>query len=131
MPTVVEPLRDEHKRFTEPLEAIRQAAERVGELPLLEVRSQIDDVHAFLVERFIPHSRAEEATEPLVDAEVRRLDDKLLALRERLVYSYFDAAEIRSLRELLYDLYAIIRLHTVKEETAAEVTNIVLHVATG
>jgi hypothetical protein len=55
--------------------------------------------------------------DPLVDAEARRLGDKLLALRERLVYSYFGIAEIRSLRSVLYDLHAIARLHMAIEET--------------
>ncbi len=100
MQTVTEPLPDEHRHFADPLEAIRQAAEGVGDLPLPELRRQMDDVHTFLVERFIPHARADEeaiypsfervldappATEPMVrdHAEMSRLAAKLLALRER------------------------------------------------
>lgn len=115
MQTVTEPLPDEHRHFADPLEAIRQAAEGVGDLPLPELRRQMDDVHTFLVERFIPHARADEeaiypsfervldappATEPMVrdHAEVSRLAAKLLALRERLVYSYFGPARPSSSR---------------------------------
>jgi hypothetical protein len=133
MQTVTEPLPDEHRHFADPLEAIRQAAEGVGDLSLPELRRQMDDVHTFLVERFIPHARADEeaiypsfervldappATEPMVrdHAEVSRLAAKLLALRERLVYSYFGPAQLRSLRELLYDLHALIELHLAKED---------------
>ncbi len=111
--TLTEPWRNEDRDFVGSLDAIRQAAE----LSLPELRRQIDDVHAFLIERFIPHARAEEdvvyplvervlgaphATEPTVrdHAEVSRLAGKLLALRERLVYSYFGAAQLRSLREV-------------------------------
>jgi hypothetical protein len=68
MQTVTEPLRDEHRHFSDPLEAIRQAAEGVGDLSLPELRRQMDDVHTFLVERFIPHARADEqAADPLFE----------------------------------------------------------------
>ena len=50
-----------------------------------------------------------------------------LALRERLVYSYFGIAEIRSLRSVLYDLHAIVRLHMATELNAAEVMGPSLH----
>jgi hypothetical protein len=125
-------LRDEHRLFYGPLEAIRQAADSVGDLAPPEVRAQIDDLHAFLVERFIPHARAEEeaidlliervleaprATEPMGEsAEVSRLAGKLLALRERLVYSYFGPAELRSLRNVLYDLHALVELHLAEAD---------------
>jgi hypothetical protein len=58
------------------------------------------------------------ATEPMVrdHAEVSRLAAKLLELRERLVYSYFGPAQLQSLRELLYDLHALIELHLAKED---------------
>ncbi len=128
MQTVVEPLGDEDLSLSELLDAIDQVGERVGELSLPELRSRIDEVHVFLVERLIPHLRAEaRGADPLVDAEARRLDEKLLALRERLVYSYFGIAEIRSLRSVLYDLYAIFRLHMAIEENAAEVMGPSLH----
>src|SRR6266704_3036937 len=117
MQTVVEPLGDEDLSLSELLDAIDQVGERVGELSLPELRSRIDEVHVFLVERLIPHLRA----------EARGLDEKLLALRERLVYSYFGIAEIRSLRSVLYDLYAIFRLHMAIEENAAEVMGPSLH----
>ncbi len=133
MQTVTEPLRDEHRHFSDPLEAIRQAAEGVGDLSLPVLRRQIEDVHAFLVELFMPHARAEEeavyplierilggphATEPMMrdHAEVSRLAGKLLALRERLLYSYFGPAQLRSLREVLYDLHGLIQLHLAKED---------------
>jgi hypothetical protein len=89
MQTVTEPLPDEHRHFADPLEAIRQAAEGVGDLPLPELRRQMDDVHTFLVERFIPHARAD----------------------EEAIYP-----SLQSLRELLYDLHALIELHLAKED---------------
>lgn len=141
MQTVTEPLRDEHRDFSDPSEVIRQVADGVGGLSLPELRRQIDEVHAFLVERFIPHARAEEeAVDPLIDArhatesmvgesaEVSRLAGKLLALRERLVYSYFGPAQLQSLREVLYDLHALIELHLVKEDEF-DLTHLVRRIA--
>lgn len=133
MQTVTEPLRDEHRHFSDPLDTIRQTAEGVSDLSLPELRRQMDDVHTFLVERFIPHARAdEEAVSPLLErgldappatlpvvrdlAEVSRLTAKLLALRERLVYSYFGPAQFQSLREVLRDLHVFIELHLAKED---------------
>lgn len=133
MQTVSEPLRDEHRHFSDPLEVIRQVADGVGDLSLPELRRQIDEVHVFLVERFIPHARAEEETvDPLIErvldaphptepvtedsAEVSRLAGKLLALRERLVYSYFGPAQLRSLRNVLYDVHALIELHLAEAD---------------
>ncbi|HEX9095843.1 MAG TPA: hypothetical protein VF990_07035 [Candidatus Dormibacteraeota bacterium] len=132
MKTSTGPLRDEHRLFGGALEAIRQAADSVGDLAPPEVRAQIDDLHAFLVERFFPHVRAEEeavdlliqrvleaprATEPLGESmEVSRLAGILLALRERLVYSYFGPAELRSLRNVLYDLHAVVELHLAEAD---------------
>jgi hypothetical protein len=49
-------------------------------------------------------------------AEVSRLAGKLLALGKRLVYSYFGPAELRSLREVLYDLHGLTQLHLAEED---------------
>jgi Hemerythrin HHE cation binding domain len=128
MQTETQPLRDEHRDFSDPLEAIRHVADGVGELSLPELRRQIDEVHAFLVDRFIPHLRVdEEAVDPLIErvldvhspteptveesVEVGRLAGNLLELCERLVYSYFGPGQLRSLQTVLYDLHALIEAH--------------------
>jgi hypothetical protein len=103
---------DEQRDFDEPLQAILRAAEDVGELSVPELRKRIDEVHAFVGERFLPNARA---FLPPEYAEIRRLAEKLLALRERLLYSYFGPAQLRSLREVLYDLHALIRVHLAIE----------------
>jgi Hemerythrin HHE cation binding domain len=117
MQTETQPLRDEHRDFSDPLDVIRQVADGVDGLSLPELRRQINALHAFLVDRFIPHVRADEeavdpliervldahsATEPIVgeSAEVSRLAGKLLALRERLLFSYFGPAQLRSLQNV-------------------------------
>lgn len=122
--------RDEHRHLSSFLETILEAAEDVGQLSHAELRKCMDEVDAFLIDRFLPDASAEEqeiysptlaapaATELMIrdHAEIRRLAGKLEALRERLIFSYFGQAEVRSLQGLLYDLHAIIRLHLVKED---------------
>lgn len=131
MCTLTQPLHDEHRQFAGPLNTIHRAAENMGDGSLSEIRSQVDAVYAFLVESFIPHARAEEAVYPLVDhvigapqasdpmirehAEVYRLAEKLRALRDRLVFGYFGPSQLSSMREVLYDLNAILKLHLAQE----------------
>lgn len=114
MQTLTEQLRDEHGSFADPLEAIRLVAEAVDERSLPGLPAQIDEIHRFVVTRFLPHARAEERVS--AQDEVSRLAGKLQALRERLLYSYFGPAELRSLREVLDDLYALIELHVANED---------------
>ena len=129
MHTLTEPLRHEHRQFSKPIETIQKTANAVGEVSMPELRDRIDASYAFLVEQFIPHASAEEkAVDPLVErvmdaphamvtdhVEVARLAQKLLALRERLVYAYFGQGELRALRDTLYHLHAILELHLSKE----------------
>lgn len=130
---LTEPWRNEHRRFFFPLDAIRQSAERVGDLSLPELRKAIDAADAFLVQQFLPHARTEEEeVYPLVDrliggshltegivrdhAKVRQLARKLVALRERLIYSYFGPAQIHLLRGVLYEVHGLIEFHMAKED---------------
>lgn len=98
----------DRRQFTEPLQAIQDAAEAVVQASLPELRAQIDATHTFVAEEFIPNAQAEER------ATATRLVDKLLALRERLVYSDFGPAEQHALRGVLYDLAELVELHAVK-----------------
>lgn len=133
MHTATEPLRHEHRQFSKPIETIQETVDAAGEVSMPELRDRIDATYAFLVEQFIPHASAKEkAGDPLVERamdaphatvtmmrdhlEVARLAQKLLALRERLVYAYFGQGELRALRDTVYDLHTIIELHLSKEE---------------
>ncbi len=107
MSTRTQPIRKERRRSAEPLEAIQRAAEAVGEARLPELRAQIDATAAFMAE-FIPAVQAEQ------QATGTRLTQKLLALRERLVYSDFGPAEERALRSVLDDLHELVELHAFK-----------------
>jgi hypothetical protein len=92
--------RDQQADFSAFLSRIRQTADDLEWLSHPEIGQRIDEVHRVLVAQFLPLARDH--------AELTRLSGKLEALRERLLYSYFGPAELRSLRELLYDLRAII-----------------------
>jgi hypothetical protein len=61
MANLTQPLREEHKELLPHIEAIRQAADAIGEAPLSELRPQIDEVYDFLAYHLLPHARAEEA----------------------------------------------------------------------
>jgi hypothetical protein len=108
MITLTQPVQDEHPELAEPLEAIQRAAETVVEASLPDLRAQIDATYAFMVGQFIPNVQAQE------QATGTRLARKLLALRERLVYSEFGPAEQCALRSVLYDLNKLVEVHAFK-----------------
>jgi len=133
MHTLTEPLRHEQRQFSNPIETIQETAAAVDDVSVPELRDRIDAIYAFLDEQFLAHASAEErAVDPLIErvmavpratetmvrehVEVTRLAQKLLALRDRLVYAYFGPDELRALRETLYDLHAILEVHLSKEE---------------
>lgn len=133
MDALTEPVRREHRRFADSIDTIKLAADAVGVASLPELRTLLDTVSAFLQSQFLPHARAEEETlyplgrrvldgDHITDAmvlehaEVKRLTQKLSVLRERLVYSYFGPAQFQLLREVLFDLHAILSLHLSEEE---------------
>lgn len=86
--------------------AILEAAEEVGQLSDSELRQRIDQIHSVLVNRFLSQAHADEEA-----SELSRLIEKLEALRERLLYSYFGESQLRSLQEVFYDLHAAIERH--------------------
>jgi hypothetical protein len=82
-------------------------AGEVAQLPVPQIRQRIDEVHRFLVERFLPHLRREEEANPDY-TELSRLTAKLDALGERLIHSYFGPDQLLALQEVLDDVDAIV-----------------------
>jgi hypothetical protein len=129
-----ETLREQHREFVCDTEAIRQAADAVGETSLDELRERICGVYACLVRRMIPHAMAEDqaplgqvtgrvprgnaVTDPLTreHLEIAQLMDELDALRWELAYPLITSHQERALRRVLYGLYALMRVHLVGEE---------------
>jgi iron-sulfur cluster repair protein YtfE (RIC family) len=129
--TVTQPLRDEHRQLLPRIEALRHAAEMVDAAPD-RLAAALDDVLDFLRGDLIPHARAEDAAlYPVVEqvmhapgatatmrrdhVEVVALTDELRGLRDGLTGAP-SAAQRRTLRQVLYGLYGIVRLHFAKEE---------------
>ncbi len=133
MANLTQPLREEHKELLPHIEAIRTAADAIGEAPLSELRPQIDEVYDFLAYHLLPHAQAEEAAlYPVVGevmgapeatgtmsrdhVEVDRLIDELGQIRSSVSGSTLTVAQIKDLRRVLYGLYTLIKVHFAKEE---------------
>jgi len=133
MANLTQPLRDEHKELLPHIEALRTAAEAIGEAPLSALRAQIDEAYDFLAHHLIPHAQAEEkGLYPVVakvmgapeatgtmsrdHVEVGRLTDELDLLRLRLSGSQLTAIQAKDLRRVLYGLYTLVKVHFAKEE---------------
>jgi len=129
--SVTAPLRDEHKELLPHIESLRTTADSIedhhaGVIPGL------DEAVEFLAHHLLPHAQAEDAAlYPKVDelmgapgatatmrrdhVEVAGLIAELGRLRDALEAEP-SPAQLRSLRRLLYGLYAIVSLHFAKEE---------------
>ena len=133
MATLTQPLRDEHKELLPHIEALRTAADAIGDVPLPALRSQIDEAYDFLAHHLIPHAQAEEkALYPVVGkvmgapeatgtmsrdhVEVGRLTDELGLIRSRLSGSSLTETQAKDLRRVLYSLYTLVKVHFAKEE---------------
>ncbi len=134
MPTVMDPLRDEHMTLLPHIERLRTTADAVGEVALDEVRTAVAESLEFLVHHLIPHAQAEDqALYPTVQqvmgaseatatmsrdhVEVHHLTQQLGELSRRLATSSAMSEELaRDLRRVLYGLYTLIKVHFAKEE---------------
>jgi hemerythrin-like domain-containing protein len=133
MAQVTQPLREEHQELFPHIEELRQVADMVGEVPPAELRQRVDNVYAFLTQHLIPHAQAEDkALYPVVNAamgaaqatatmsrdhaEVGQLTADLAVLRSALAAQDLNAAQAKDLRQVLYGLYALVKVHFAKEE---------------
>jgi len=133
MNTLTQPLRDEHKELFPSVDRIRQVAELIGEAPIAEIRQGVEDVYDFLANHLKPHAEAEDAAlYPVVQkvlgspdatktmsrdhVEVGRYIEELASLKENLGVAALTAEQTRSLRRVLYSVYALVKVHFAKEE---------------
>lgn len=133
MASVTQPLREEHKELLPHIDALRDAAGSVGRLAGDELREKVSEAYAFLTGHLIPHARAEEeALYPVVarimgapeatatmsrdHVEVGRLTAQLGSLLPGVADSTADDGTLEALREVLYGLYALVKVHFAKEE---------------
>lgn len=133
MNTLTQPLRDEHKELFPSVDRIRQVAELIGEASTDEIRDSVEDVYDFLANHLKPHAEAEDAAlYPVVQkvlgspdatktmsrdhVEVGRYIEELASLKKNLGGATLTAEQIRSLRRVLYGVYALVKVHFAKEE---------------
>ena len=131
MNTLTQPLHDEHKELFPHVERILQVADSTGDAPLSEIRRGVEEVYDFLAHHLIAHAQAEdEALYPVVQkamgspdatktmsrdhVEVGRYIEELATLKDGLTGDTLTAAQGRSLRRILYGLYALLKLRTNK-----------------
>ena len=133
MNTLTQPLREEHKELFPSVDRIRQVADIIGEAPISEIREGVEEVYDFLANHLKPHAEAEDAAlYPVVQkvlgspdatktmsrdhVEVGRYVEELASLKENLSDVVLTSEQTRSLRRVLYGVYALVRVHFAKEE---------------
>jgi iron-sulfur cluster repair protein YtfE (RIC family) len=133
MPSIMQPLREEHQELLPQIERLRAVADIIGDASVETLQQAVDEVYAFLTLHLIPHAQAEDtALYPLVGkvmgavqatatmsrdhVEVGQLTDELAAVRSEIATIYQDESQAKALRRILYGLYALIKVHFAKEE---------------
>ncbi len=124
----------EHDELRDAVGLLRDAADRLAAAPDQSALQAITRAHTLLVDRILPHERAEEtqlypalanplgtgeatATMSRTHAEIQRLSDRIgahLALAQ--AGGSIGPDQVDDLLACLYGLYALLRLHFVQEE---------------
>jgi iron-sulfur cluster repair protein YtfE (RIC family) len=132
---VGERFRAEHREFAPELQRIRTVADRLGTLPAVEMRRELDQVRAFLLERLPEHEEEEETVVYPVVAQLMGGEDPMGSMaRAHLEISHLGRLyqqlladlpadgpgpeDLMDLRRVMYGLHAILRLHFAQEEEA-------------
>ncbi len=133
MNILTQPLRDEHKEFLPHIDRILEIAERIGDAPLPGIRDGLEQVYDFLALHLVPHAQAEEAAlYPVVQkvlgspeatrtmsrdhVEIGRYIEELSVLKNSLTDKLLSSQQAKSLRRVLYGVYALVKVHFAKEE---------------
>ncbi len=124
----------EHDELRDTVGELRDAADRLAAAPDQAALQAITRAHTLLVDRILPHERAEEtelypalahplgtgeatATMSRTHAEIQRLSDRIGAhLAVAQSSGSIGADQVDDLLACLYGLYALLRLHFVQEE---------------
>jgi len=126
-------LRDEHRELLPHIERLRTVADAIGTEPEESVRRGVDEVYTFLTEQLTPHAQAEErvlypavgrlmgaaeatATMRQEHRDIHQYTQELGILRQHLSETSLSKPDERTLRRVLYGLYALIKGHFAREE---------------
>ncbi|HWS94783.1 MAG TPA: heavy metal translocating P-type ATPase, partial [Mycobacterium sp.] len=124
----------EHDELRDTIGVLRDAADRLAAAPDHAALQAVTGAHSLLIDRILPHERAEEtelypalahplgtseatATMSRTHAEIQRLSDRIgahLALAQSS--GAIGPDQVDDLLACLYGLYALLRLHFVQEE---------------
>lgn len=131
MPSLTQPLRDEHRELLPQLELVKDAADSIGEVSQQELAASVNAALAFLRGGLLPHAQAEEAAlypvvgrlmgSPMATATMS-VDHKMIAhgtgeVAEAAAHlPNASDGDLKQLRTALYAVYAVTRVHFVKEE---------------
>jgi iron-sulfur cluster repair protein YtfE (RIC family) len=133
MNTLTQPLREEHKELFPHVDRIRQVAEKIGEVPIADIRDGVEEVYDFLANHLKPHAEAEEAAlYPVVQkvlgspdatktmsrdhVEIGFYIEELASLRKGLTDEVLTTVQVKSLQRVLYGVYGLVKVHFAKEE---------------
>jgi hemerythrin-like domain-containing protein len=133
MTTLTQPLRDEHKELMPHVKTLQLAGEAIQETLTASDRARIDEACMFLTHHLIPHAQAEEkALYPVVQkvmgaekatatmsrdhVEIGKLTQELELLRSKIAGANITVKQANALRNVLFGLHAIVKLHFAKEE---------------
>ncbi len=133
MASLTQPLREEHAELMPQVEALRLAGDAVNESLTSSAHAKIEESYYFLTHQLLPHAQAEvEALYPAVEKamgasqatatmrrdhlEVARLVDELDSLRVHRSLLTITTLQAQAMRRVLYGLYALLKVHFVKEE---------------
>lgn len=126
MTTVTQPIRHEHKGLLPHIESLKQTAIAVGEVPNSELAKLVDANINFLQHHLVPHATAEEKVlypavglimgAPAATQTMSQDHVAVVELTERLATLGNSVDDHDDLREVLYGLYTLIKVHFDKEE---------------
>jgi heavy metal translocating P-type ATPase len=129
----VEQLKHEHATLLPVIDRVSRLADRLGELPAMEMRTELASLNASLRDELLPHESKDDAQlypriakmiggeDPMASMssthrEIHRLSRRLERLAAHLSDQGHDQATTQELRRTLYALDAILRLHFSQEE---------------
>ena len=116
--------RQDHQELGEHVAHLRLAARELPDLSIEERRALVGSIVDFLDGRLVPQAAAEEHTLYQAVADLLGRPDAIApmlydhqAIRQRIAeLKAADPADLATLQELLYGLYALISVHFWKEE---------------
>ena len=126
------------ERLLSQIDRMPGAGDMVGIATPAELRTRLDEMHAFLTDILIPHIVATEATlypelermfqnvhsmAPLrrEHAEVRRATAELARIRTHLGEQRISVGEAIALRRVIFHLYALLKVHLAEEQVYLDI----------